>query len=141
MELPFVKYTLSRTLAYASQTANRFTSLIDDVPYEQRGVLLSEMFFLFATIGGARPRRILESGRARGLSAHVLALCFPDSRIISIDRDQNSADAACAEKKLRGMANVELLYGDSTMLLPKLVQPDDVVVIDGPRVSEPYFSP
>jgi hypothetical protein len=37
------------------------------------------------------------------------------------------------------MPNVGLLYGDSTMLLPKLVQPDDVVVIDGPKSFRALF--
>jgi hypothetical protein len=114
-------------------------SFIKGVSYEPRGVLFSEMFFLFATVSGHRPRRILESGRARGLSTHVLALCFSDSRVISIDRDCDSADAACARAKLRHLPNVDLLYGDATMLLPKLVQPDDVVVIDGPKSFRALF--
>jgi predicted O-methyltransferase YrrM len=138
-DIPFPRYSLTQTLVHASQRADKFRSLIADVRYEDRGVLFSEMFFLFATIGDHRPPRILESGRARGLSALILALCFPDSKIKSIDRDHDSADSACAEKKLRNMPNIDLLYGDSTLVLPKLVQPDDVVMIDGPKSFRALF--
>jgi predicted O-methyltransferase YrrM len=133
------RYGLAETLVHASRRAAEFRSLIADVPYEERGVLFSEMFFLFATIGDHRPARILESGRARGVSALILALCFPDSKIISIDRDRESADSARAETQLRHRRNVDLLYGDSTLILPKLAQPDDVVMIDGPKSFRALF--
>jgi hypothetical protein len=134
-----VRYALPQTLDNASQIAATFCRLVRDIPYEDRGVLFSEMLFLFATIGNPPPRRILESGRARGLSTLVLARCFPDARIISIESDCDSDDAASAEKKLRNVPNVDLLYGDSTRLFPKLVQPKDVLMIDGPKSFRALF--
>src|SRR5207253_10661208 len=63
----------------------------------------------------------------------ILARCFADARIISIEYDRQSENAAAAEAKLKSERNVELLYGDSREILPQRLQPGDAVLIDGPK--------
>ncbi len=100
---------------------------------EEKGIRMSEMFFLYATVADLAPRRIIESGRARAQSTLVLSALFPGAKIISIESNPNSPDVAHAEKRLRGCGNVESRFGDSRVLLPELVEPGDVVLIDGPK--------
>jgi len=123
----------ARTLARAEGLVEDFERRVAGVPYEAKGVRFSEMFFVFATAAGLAPKQILESGRARGQSTHVLGLCFPDSRIISLEDDLDSPDVPVAEERLRDVPNVCLLYGDAQTVLVELVHPGDVVVIDGPK--------
>ncbi len=52
---------------------------------------------------------------------------------ISIEFDYDSPDAPLAEARLRDLANVELRFGNARTLLPEIVKPHDVVVIDGPK--------
>jgi predicted O-methyltransferase YrrM len=91
------------------------------------------MFFFYATVRLFAPRQILESGRMRGGSTLMLARCFPQSRIVSVELDRDPTDAAIAEAKLKPYSNVELLYGDSREILPARLQPGDAVLIDGPK--------
>jgi predicted O-methyltransferase YrrM len=91
------------------------------------------MFFFYATVRSLGPRQILESGRMRGGSTLMLARCFPEARIVSVELDRDPTDAAIAEEKLKPYANVELLYGDSREILPGRLQPGDAVLIDGPK--------
>lgn len=91
------------------------------------------MFLFYAAIKPFAPKQILESGRARGKSTLILARSFPESRIVSIEYERESENAAAAEAKLKNEANVELLYGDSREILPQRLQPGDAVLIDGPK--------
>src|SRR6266581_3161223 len=91
------------------------------------------MFFFYATIRRFAPRQILESGRMRGGSTLMLARCFPQARIVSVELDRDPAHAAIVESRLKGYANVDLFYGDSRDILPERVQPGDAVLIDGPK--------
>lgn len=91
------------------------------------------MFLFFAAVKWCAPSQILESGRARGKSTLILARCFPDARIVSVELDRGTENAIAAENKLRGLPNVELLYGDSRTILPERLQPGDAVLIDGPK--------
>lgn len=110
-----------------------FQALIADIPYERKGILFSEMYFFWLCARSARPRRILESGRARGQSTLILSHCFPDAEILSVEYDRNSPDVAVAAERLKGRDNVQQLFGDATRLLPGLAQPGDVALIDGPK--------
>lgn len=110
-----------------------FQQRIVGVPYETKGVLFSEMFFIFSLLESGKPQQLLESGRARGQSTHVLGLCFPDSRIVSLEHNPNSADVPIAAARLAGLTNVTPLFGDAVKLLPKLLQQGDGVIIDGPK--------
>src|SRR6266513_1194413 len=97
------------------------------------GIWESEMFLFYAAVKPFAPKQILEPGRARGKSTLVLARCFPDARIVSVENDRQSENAAAAEAKLKSEPNVDLLYGDSRTILPERLQSGDAVLIDGPK--------
>lgn len=122
--------TLSRN---AGAMLAEFQELIAGIPYERKGILFSEMFFFWLCARTVKPRRILESGRARGQSTLILARCFPEAEILSVEYDRNSPDVAVAAERLQGCGRVRQLFGDATRLLPKMAQPGDVALIDGPK--------
>ncbi len=125
---------MARVLESAPAWVADFGAAIADAGYEEKGILFSEMFFVAAAVMTAGvPGRILESGRARGQSTYLLGRCFPGSHVVSIEFDGASADAPVAERRLKPLRNVELLYGDSLAMLPDRVRLGDVVVIDGPK--------
>lgn len=125
--------TLDSILAEATTREGDFARTVADIPYERKGVLYSEMLFLQAALGASPPARIVESGRARGQSTHLLAACFPRSEIHSVERDPDSPDVPVAAARLASYKNVRLLFGDSMRMIPELVQPGDAVLIDGPK--------
>src|SRR5438270_9874935 len=112
-----------------------YRKIIAPIPPEAGfgGIWESEMFLFYAAVKPFVPKQILESGRARGKSTLILARCFPDARIISVEYDRQSENAAAAEAKLKPCSNVELLYGDSREILPERLQTGDAVLIDGPK--------
>jgi hypothetical protein len=120
-------------LPAARQLLPDLQRIVREIPFEQKGVLFSEMLFLGACLDGKKPTRIIESGRARGQSTHVLALMFPDTEIASIEYDANSPDCPIAAQRLAPFKNVRLLFGDSTKLIPEMLREGDVVLIDGPK--------
>src|SRR5438270_12685212 len=97
------------------------------------GIWESEMFLFYAAVKPFAPKQILESGRARGKSTLILARCFPNSRIVSVEYERESENAPAAEAKLKNEANVEPLYGNSLEILPQRLQAGDAVLIDGPK--------
>src|SRR5438445_13648086 len=97
------------------------------------GIWESEMFLFYAAVNPSGPKRILQSGRARGKSTLILAHCFPDARVISVEYERQSENAAAAEAKLKSCKNVDLLYGDSREILPQGLRNGDAVLIDGPK--------
>jgi len=100
---------------------------------EMIGIWESEMFLFYAAVNPFAPKQILESGRARGKSTLILARCFPDARVISVEYERQSENAAAAEAKLKSCKNVDLLYGDSREILPQGLRNGDAVLIDGPK--------
>lgn len=123
----------STLAAAAAACVGDFSGLVADVPYERKGILYSEMFFLFLCAQQVTPRRVLESGRARGQSTEILARMFPDLPVVSIEYDAHSPDVPVAAKRLAAFANVDLRFGDATRLLPAEVAEGDIVLIDGPK--------
>jgi hypothetical protein len=117
----------------AAEALSAFQSRVAGIPYERKGILYSEMFFLYLCAQAARPSRIFESGRARGQSTLLLSTIFPDLQIISIESDPNSPDVPVAQERLRGRDNVSMRFGDATRILPTEVRKGDVVLIDGPK--------
>lgn len=103
--------------------------------YEEMGILNSEMLFLRACVQPNLPKRIVESGRARGQSTAMLARMFPDAEILSIELDKGTEHDEVAKKRLAGFKNVQLLYGDSLRLMPSLLKDGDVALVDGPKGS------
>ena len=128
-----MRYTIDNTLARAGELVGEFERRIGDVDRVERGIAISEALFVFATVADLKPGRILESGRALGQSTYLLGRAFPDTPIISIESNATHPDAKPALDRLRGLSNVECLFGNSRVLLPQLTQPGDVVVIDGPK--------
>lgn len=120
-------------LLQAADHREEFRRLIAGIPYERKGILNSEMYFLWLCARAVKPRRVLESGRARGQSTLILARCFPEAEIISVEYDRNSPDVPVAEARLKDEANVKLLFGDATRLLPDLARAGDIALIDGPK--------
>ena len=125
-----LSYMLGRD---AASELDAFRALIAGVPYERKGILFSEMYFFWLCARSVNPRRILESGRARGQSTLILSHCFPEAEILSVEYDRNSPDVAVAAERLRDRGNVRQLFGDATRLLPQMAQPGDVALIDGPK--------
>ncbi len=124
---------LAELLAEALRLRPDYEAKTKDVGHETKGIRRSEMFFLYAAVAARRPRRIIESGRARAQSTLVLARLFPAAAIVSLESDPHSPDVPIAAERLRACANVECRFGDSLRLLPALVEPGDVVLIDGPK--------
>jgi predicted O-methyltransferase YrrM len=119
----------------AERLLSDFRRAIEAVPRESgfRGIGPRGMFFFYAAVRPFGPKQILESGRMRGESTLMLARCFPQARIVSVEFDLDSTHAAIAEAKLRPYVNVELLYGDSREILPERLETGDAVLIDGPK--------
>ena len=132
LDIPF---TSGAVADRAEALLPKFREIISGIPPEAGfgGIWESEMFLFFAAVEPCAPQQILESGRARGKSTLILARCFPNARIISVELDRKTDNAVAAEAKLSGCQNVELLYGDSRQDLPKRLQPGDAVLIDGPK--------
>ena len=112
-----------------------YRDIIANIPPEAGfgGIWESEMLLFYAAAKPFAPKQILESGRARGKSTLILARCFPEARIITLEYDRQSENAAAAEAKLKNESNVDLLYGDSREILPNRLEPGDAVLIDGPK--------
>lgn len=124
--------TASLSSAAARELA-AFRARVAGIPYERKGILYSEMLFLFLCARHVAPRRILESGRARGQSTLLLSVLFPELPIISVEHDPRSPDVPVANERLKGRANVDLRFGDAMRILPAEVQTGDIVLIDGPK--------
>ena len=112
-----------------------YERIISSIPPEAGfgGIWESEMFLVYSALKPFAPKQVLESGRARGKSTMILARCFPQARIISVEYERESENAPAAEAKLKHESNVELLYGDSCEILPQTLQAGDAVLIDGPK--------
>ena len=124
---------LEQIILLAKDQKQNFENLSDKIEYEDKGVLFSEMFFLFLCINQLKINRIIESGRARGQSTLMFAKLFPGKQIISIEHDPNSPDVDVAYQRLKEFNNVILKFGDAMAIVPDISQKGDVVFIDGPK--------
>ena len=128
---------LSKTAVAESADAllPEYQQIISSIPPEagHGGIWESEMLLFYSAVKPFAPQQILESGRARGKSTLILARCFPEARIVSIEYERQSENVAAAEAKLKSESNVDLLYGDSREILPQRLQEGDAVLIDGPK--------
>src|ERR1700726_105015 len=102
----------SAVAACAENLLPEYQQIIANIPPEAGfgGIWESEMFLFYAAVRSCAPKQILESGRARGKSTMILAQCFPESQIVSVEFDRQSENAVAAEEKLKSSGNVELLY-------------------------------
>ena len=129
------KKLYAELVGLAKKHIDNFSSAIKHINYERKGILYSEMFFLYISSLQTHPKRIIESGRARGQSTLILSTIFPKCEIISIEHDQNSEDVKIAAQRLKKQKNIKLLFGDATKLLPEILEhgTSDIVLIDGPK--------
>jgi hypothetical protein len=127
--------TKPKLLTRANELLPSYRAALAMIPPEAGfgGIWESEMLLFCAAVESVGPKQILESGRARGKSTMILARCFPDLPIISVEFDRESDNAAAAEQKLGPFRNIELVYGDSRDILPQRLQFGDAVIIDGPK--------
>src|SRR6266581_2042416 len=117
----------------ATEALSAFQSRVAGIPDERKGILYSEMFFLYLCAQAVKPSRIFESGRARGQSTLLLSAIFPDLDVVSIESDADSPDVQVAQERLRGRDNVSMRFGDATRILPAEVRKGDLILIDGPK--------
>lgn len=117
----------------AGESLSAFQIRVAGIPYQRKGILYSEMFFLYLCAQAVNPSRIFESGRARGQSTLLLSTIFSELPVVSIESDPNSPDVPVAQERLRGRDNVSLRFGDATRILPAEVRQGDLVLIDGPK--------
>ena len=110
----------------------------EDLDYREKGIINSEMLAVLAVTKQMNIELIIESGRYSGQSTKVLAEFYKgtDVRIISIEHNRGEI-AKQAEKDLAGYKNLELLYGDSNVVVPRLFKTNQArrtaVLIDGPK--------
>jgi predicted O-methyltransferase YrrM len=122
-----------RLLGNAASLLPRYLETTRELSHALKGIRRSELFFFYAIAEPLQPRRIVESGRARAQSTLVLARLFPRIQVVSLESDAASPDVAIAEERLRGCENVDCRFGDSLQILPQLIEPGDIVLIDGPK--------
>lgn len=139
------RYVAKHVVRHATrQSVERFRQII--TTYEKRGILHSEMLAICAVCDQLDIEVIIDSGRARGQSTYTLAEYFRDThiKIISIDWKGstyfNEEDDVFAKERLARFQNVDILYGNSSRVIPKLI--GDLagkrvaVLLDGPKGQE-----
>ena len=102
--------TKAAVLERAEALLSEYRAAIATIPPEAGfgGIWESEMFLFYAAVKPLAPKQILESGRARGKSTLILARCFPESRIISVEYERDSENVAAAEAKLKPVSYTHL---------------------------------
>ena len=105
-------------------------------PYENRGILHSEMALIIEACRREKIEVVIESGRARAQSTYMLAKYLPDVEIHSIE-GRNGPDQAFGIERVANFANVTLYQGDGAHLLPGLCRVNlakpTAVLCDGPK--------
>ena len=116
-----------------------FARQLEGFRHEIKGMLSSEMLFFCAVSRHLGVECIIESGRARGNSTHVLAGYFagpPSTPVTSVEYFRYTEDSLIALRRLgHRHENLKLLFGDAFHLLPDLCARfgDSTVLIDGPK--------
>lgn len=120
---------------FADQNEGRFSELIGQGNYDSKGMWFSEIVQFLVCCEMADCDRIVESGRARGVSTKLLSLYFEgtDVEIISIDYRPGSEDDKIAQDRLKNADNVTLKYGDAREIANEFVNEDSGVLVDGPK--------
>jgi hypothetical protein len=108
--------------------------------YQKGGIFPSEMHLICAIFKSLEVSLVVESGRRNGFSTEYMAQSLPEVKIFSIELDRGGQNKE-RESFLKGFDNLELLYGNTIRLLPKIlkrVRPNPSlqnigIVIDGPK--------
>jgi hypothetical protein len=124
-------------------SAKKHVDILDwnNIEYQERGILHSEMLAVISVIKELNIEIVIETGRCKGQSTEILAktLVIP---IISIEliHDEN---AEFAEKRLSKYSNVNLLYGDVNHLLPQILKENYskriAILFDGPKGEDAFL--
>lgn len=130
---------------FVIEAAEKHIRLVDwqEIDFEERGILHSEMLAVIAMIKELNIDMVIESGRARGQSTMILANAFKGEGlpIFSIDREENK-DTKFASLALSRYSFVKLIFGDSNILIPRLIRrfPEKkiAVLFDGPKGKEAF---
>lgn len=139
-------YIKSKTRLYSSLyefawNQNDLVKKLSAVPYQDRGILNSEMLLVLGILRCLGIINIIESGRARGHSTYLLSEYLKDkegSLLISIDYKKDS-DAIYALENLKKFEKTKLFFGHANTKLPKLAREnftssnEFAVVLDGPK--------
>lgn len=106
---------------------------IDRVPIMDR----ISMHFLMQQIRMTRPDRILEIGSAIGYSALCMLEAYPNTSIVTIEKDENRYRQAKRNiKNLNKQDQIEVIFGDAMEIMEQLVNSDttfDFVFIDAAK--------
>ena len=108
-------------------TFAQFEAVAALVPYQPKGMFYSEVYFFLQVCSTHHVKTILESGVKWGMSTRLLGATFPGT-IMAVEQTP----------LIRSVPGVQLLEGDSTIMLPRLVRrfaPTESVgvLIDGPK--------
>jgi len=117
----------------------KFEKTLVGETYQLRGIFNSEALLIVSIVKHFRVLHLIESGRARGHSTNLFAKFFsdePDFKITSIDYDNTSEDTKYSEKYLAKYTNLELIYGDSNVIIEKNITENCIVFIDGPKAND-----
>lgn len=119
----------------AKNRENVFNSIIESASYDNAGMWFSELFLFIILFENTDCNRIIESGRSRGISTKILSEYFSDRDvdIISIELRSNTENDKIARNRLSNSNNVQLKYGDSRQILPKIAGADSCILMDGPK--------
>jgi hypothetical protein len=115
----------------ATVTEEEYEAVCTRVSYQPKGMFYAEVWIFLQACQRHACDLIIESGVKNGMSTRLLAACW-HAPIISIDKKPVAVDAV--------FPGVQLLKGDSTELLPRLLEdrPERrvAVLIDGPKGSK-----
>lgn len=105
----------------------RFSEVCRSLPYRDKGMFYSEVFFFLQACADHGIDMIVESGVKNGMSTRLIASAWP-GEIISIDKDSGA---------LEPVEGVQFLHGDSRRLIPLVLEQSAgrkvAVLIDGPK--------
>ena len=135
-------------LNLAAWSDKKLIQTVTAIDYEFRGIFNSELVLITSILKSLNIHKVLESGRARGHSTYVISKILQSSEsflLVSLDFERDQ-DSLFAEGRLKDDVLVDLLYGDSNLLLSKITQSkrlgageDYGVVLDGPKGLNAIF--
>ncbi len=118
------------------ENTNRFD--LSNEKYLPNGIFMSEMFMILSLVVSLKIDLVVESGRGSGFSTEILCKYLNPYgvKIISIERDRSEFQNEVS-RRLQKFTNLELLFGDSIKILPKIIkrhsQQKIGILIDGPK--------
>lgn len=110
-----------------SLSIESFEAICHALPYRNKGMFYSEVFFFLQACAAHRVELIVESGVKNGMSTRLIASAWP-GQMISIDKDSGA---------LEPVEGVDFIHGDSREVIPLVLAESRgrrvAVLIDGPK--------